>query len=75
MKLGRQKSTKRKKKTEDAVTPPTSNDSPKSLDQRVNVDNIVREGSPHQMIGDVFVLAFTSTYVTDMTCSSKKKKT
>ena len=37
--------------------------------------NIVREGSPHQMVGDVFVLASTSTstHVADMTSSSKKK--
>ena len=56
------------------MTPPTSNDSPTSPDQGVNVGNIVREGSPHQMAVDVFVLASTSTHVVDMTSSSKKKK-
>ena len=55
------------------MTPPTSNESPTSPDQEVNVGNIVREGSPHQMVGDVFALASTSTHVVDMTSSSKKK--
>ena len=55
------------------MTPPASNESPTSPDQGVNVGNIVREGSPHQMAGDVFMLASTSTHVTDMTSSSKKK--
>ena len=56
------------------MTPPASNDSLTSLDQGVNVGNIVREGSPHQMVGDVVVLASTSTstHVADMTSSSKK---
>ena len=56
------------------MTPPTSNDSPTSPDQGVNVGNIVRKGSPHQMAKDVVVLASTSTHVADMTSSSKKKK-
>ena len=51
------------------MTPPASNHSPISPDQGVNVGNIVREGSPHQMAGDVFVLAFISTHVADMTSS------
>ena len=51
------------------MTPSTSNDSPTSLDQGVNVGNIVTKGSPHQMAGDVFVLASTSTHVADMTSS------
>ena len=38
---------------EDAMVPPTSNDSPTSPNQGVNVGNIVTEGSPHQMVGDV----------------------
>ena len=56
------------------MTPSASDDSPTSPYQEVNMDNIVREGSPHQMAGNVFVLAFTSTHVADMTSSSKKKK-
>ena len=72
MKPDRQKST-RGKKAEDVVTPLVSNDSPTSPDQGMNVDNSVREGSPHKMAGDVFVLASISTHVTDMTSSSKKK--
>ena len=56
------------------MTPLTSNDSPTSPDQGVNVGNIVRKGSTYQMAGDVFVLASTSTHVADMTSLSKKKK-
>ena len=56
------------------MTPPASNDSPTSLDQGVNVGNIVREGSPHKMSRDVVVLTSTSTHVADMTYSSKKRK-
>ena len=33
------------------------------------MDNSVRDGSPHQMAGDVVVLASTSTHVADMTSS------
>ena len=51
------------------MTSPTSNDSPTSPDQGVNVGNIVREGSPHQMAGDVVVLASSSTHVADMISS------
>ena len=56
------------------MTPTASNKSLTSPDQGVNVGNIVREGSPHQMARDVFVLASTSTHVVDMTSSSKKRK-
>ena len=55
------------------MTPLASNDSLTSPDQGVNVGNIVREGSPHQMVGDVFMLASTSTHVADMTFSSTKR--
>ena len=37
------------------------------------MDNSVRDGSPHQMVGDVVVLAFTSTHIVDMIASLKKK--
>ena len=73
MKLGRY-ATIEGKKAEDAMTPLTSNESPTSPDQGVNVGNILREDSPHQMAGDVFVLASTSTHVADLTSSSKNKK-
>ena len=73
MKLGRHDTTEGKK-VEDAMTPLASNECPTSLDQGVNVGNIVREGSPHQMAGDVFMLASTSTHVADTTFSSKNKK-
>ena len=56
------------------MTPPAFNESLTSPDQGVNVGNVVREGSPHQMVGDVFVLASTSTHIADMTSSSKKKR-
>ena len=56
------------------MTPPAFNESLTSPDQGVNVGNVVREGSPHQMARDVFVLVSTSTHVADMTSSSKKKK-
>ena len=68
MKLGRHKSTGGKK-AEDVVTPPASSDSPTSPDQGVNVDNSVREGSPHQIARDVFMLASTPTHVANMTSS------
>ena len=72
MKPSRHKSTKGKR-SKDAVTPSASNDSPISLDQGVNVDNSVRDGSPHQMAGDVVVLASTSTHVVEITSSPKIK--
>ena len=62
------------KRAKDAVTPPASNDSYTSPNQGVNVDNSARDGPPHQMIGDVIVLASTSTHVAYMTSSPKKKK-
>ena len=72
MKPGRHKSTKGKRE-KDAMTPPTSNNSPTSPNQGVNVDNSVRNGSPHQMVGDVVVLASTSTHVAEITSFPKIK--
>ena len=72
MKPGRHK-TIRVKRAKDAVTPLTSNDSPTSPDQGANVDNSMRDDSPHQLTGDVIVLASTSTHVADMTSSPTKK--
>ena len=67
----------RVKRAKDAMTPPISNDSPTSPNQGVNVDNSVRDNSPHQLTGDVIVLASTSTststHVADMTSSPTKK--
>ena len=73
MKPGRYKSTGRKR-VKDTVTPPASNGSPTSPNQGVNVDNSVRDGSPHQMVRDVIVLASTSSHLADMTSSPKKTK-
>ena len=72
MKPGIQKSIEGKK-AKDAVTSPACNDSLTSPDQGMNVDNSVRDGSPHQMAGDVVVLASKSTHVVDMTSPLKKK--
>ena len=72
MKLGRHKSTKGKR-AKDTMTPPASNDSPISPDQGVNVDNSVRDGSPHQMVGDVVVLASTFTHIAKITSSPNIK--
>ena len=72
MKPGRHKSTEGKRE-KDAMTPSTSNDSPTSPYQGMNVDNSVRDGSPYQMAEDVFVLASTFTHVAEMTSSPKIK--
>ena len=71
MKHGRHKSTIGKR-ANNAVTPLAYNDSPTSPNQGVNVDYSVRDDSPHHMVGDVILLAFTSTYVANMTSSPKK---
>ena len=64
----------KEKKANDVVTPSASNDSPTSLDHGGNVDSSVRYCSPHQMAGDVIVLASTSTHITNMIASPKKAK-